>query len=300
MQTAPLLGAPWFSGPKPPLYAPEPRAAVSVRGDADAALVPDLVVDGATHGPLTVRAASVRGDSHRYHGEPRQDSLCVALLGEAEPARAGNPAPGLLLLAVADGVGSARRSHVGSQAVCRDLAEALDRHADELAQCVRDHDELALTALVNSALGTVGERLAQRAAAAGDRPEDYATTLRVLLVPLDPHVRGRGFFAVGDGGVALLREGRWYLDVDVPADAAPGGDGGGIIDTRTAALPTTRHTQARILGRRSPATCSCCAPTGCPPRSPATPGSASSWPTTGARTPTSPARSTTCGSSSTA
>ncbi|MGG8409522.1 protein phosphatase 2C domain-containing protein, partial [Streptomyces sp. 12297] len=206
----------------------------------------------ATHGPLTVRAASVRGDSHRYHGEPRQDSLCVALLGEAEPARAGNPAPGLLLLAVADGVGSARRSHVGSQAVCRDLAEALDRHADELAQCVRDHDELALTALVNSALGTVGERLAQRAAAAGHRPEDYATTLRVLLVPLDPHVRGRGFFAVGDGGAALLREGRWYLDVDVPADAAPGGDGGGIIDTRTAALPTTRHTQARILGPALP------------------------------------------------
>ncbi|MCX5153344.1 protein phosphatase 2C domain-containing protein [Streptomyces sp. NBC_00291] len=237
-----VLGDPPFSGPKPPLYAPGPGAPVGARADVDGAVLPDTVVDGATHGPLTVRAASVRGDSHRYHAEPRQDALVVARLGEPDEDT------GVLLLGVADGIGSAPRSHLGSQLVCREILRFLDEYAGELARALRARDEKTLTAVVNSAVGSVAESLVRAATTAGHRPGDYATTLRVLLVPLDPAVRHRALFTVGDGGAALLRDGTWYLDVVGAAD----GEGSGIIDTRTAALPTTRVAETHLFGPALP------------------------------------------------
>ncbi|MER6393108.1 protein phosphatase 2C domain-containing protein [Streptomyces sp. NPDC001523] len=237
-----VLGDPPFSGPKPPLYAPAPGEPVGARADVDGAVVPDTVVDGATHGPLTVRAASVRGDSHRYHAEPRQDAVVVARLGEPDEDT------GLLLLGVADGIGSAPRSHLGSQLVCREILRFLDEYAGELARALRTRDEKTLTAVVNSAAGSVAESLVRAATTAGHRPGDYATTLRVLLVPLDPAVRHRALFTVGDGGAALLRDGTWYLDVVGAAD----GEGAGIIDTRTAALPTTRVAETHLFGPALP------------------------------------------------
>ncbi|MFF3753494.1 PP2C family serine/threonine-protein phosphatase [Streptomyces sp. NPDC002018] len=234
-----MLGVPRHSGPRAPLYSPHPGRLPSVRDDLDGAVLPDMIVDGATHGHLTVRAASVRGDSHRYGGEPRQDALCVTRLGDDEN--------GLLLLAVADGVGSARRSHIGSNEVCRRIAYFLDQYTDELAAAVRAGDDKKLIALVNSALGSTAERLAQLAAQRGERPEAYATTLRGLLVPLDATVRNRGFFAVGDGGAALLRDGVWTVDVF-------GEESGGsaVIDTGTAALPGARYAAARVFGPAEP------------------------------------------------
>ncbi|MER5775886.1 protein phosphatase 2C domain-containing protein [Streptomyces sp. NPDC002039] len=237
-----VLGDPPFSGPKPPLYAPHPGAPVGARTDVDGAVLPDIVVDGATHGPLTVRAASVRGDSHRHHAEPRQDAVVVTRLGEPDEDT------GLLLLGVADGVGSVPRSHLGSHLVCREIVRFLDEYAGELVRSLRTRDEKALTAIVNSAVGSVAESLVRSATTAGHRPGDYATTLRVLLVPLDPAVRHRALFTVGDGGAALLRDGTWYLDV---VGAAEGG-GTGIIDTRTAALPTTRVAEAHLFGPARP------------------------------------------------
>ncbi|MCX5377981.1 PP2C family serine/threonine-protein phosphatase [Streptomyces sp. NBC_00091] len=231
------LGDPAFSGPKPPLYVPHPAAAVSARRDVDASVVPDVVLDGATHGPLTVRAASVRGDAHRYHAEPRQDSLVVARLGGADPS-------GLLLLGVADGVGSAPRSHLGSRMVCRDIVRFLDEYAEELSECLRTGNEKALTSMVSSAVGRVAAELERAAAGAGHQPADWATTLRVVLVPLDPLVRGRVLFTVGDGGTARLRGGVWEHDVVGRADDS---GAAGIIDTRTAALPSTRHAEVDLF-----------------------------------------------------
>ncbi|MGA4960186.1 protein phosphatase 2C domain-containing protein [Streptomyces lavendulocolor] len=239
----PVLGEPWHSGARPPTYPPRPGGLPGVRDDLDAAVVPDVVLDGATHGPLTVRAASVRGDSHRWECEPRQDALCVARLG------GGNPHDTLLLLAVADGVGSAPRSHVGSQTACRTVAGLLDTCAEQLVQAVRDGAGTMLTALVSSAVGRTAEALERLAAERGERPAAFSTTLRALLVPLDPGIRNRGFFAVGDGGLALLRDGAWDLDPVGRAPAEPGGD---VIDTRTAALPTARHAEAHVLGPAAP------------------------------------------------
>ncbi|MFE2301492.1 protein phosphatase 2C domain-containing protein [Streptomyces sp. NPDC059445] len=236
----PVLGAPPHSGPKPPLYAPEPRELPSVREDPTAALTPDMVVDGAGYGALTVRAASVRGDSHRYQGEPRQDSLAVVRLGAAGP-------DGLLLLAVADGVGSAARSHVGSQEACRLAALELDAVSADLVETLRTGDRPGFAALADTAVGRVATLLAHRAREHGDDPAAYATTLRALLVPLDPRVRTRGFLAVGDGGTALLRGGEWNLSLTDPEH-----DGDGMIDTRTAALPHGHRARALLLAPALP------------------------------------------------
>ncbi|MGW7317091.1 protein phosphatase 2C domain-containing protein [Streptomyces sp. NPDC054865] len=231
------LGDPLFSGSRPPLYVPHPGPPSAARPDVEAAAVPDTVLDGAAYGPLTVRAASVRGDAHRYHAEPRQDSLCVARLGDPDGTA------GLLLLAVADGVGSAARSHLGSALVCRETARLLDEYAEELSECLRAGNERSLNGLVNSAVGRIADRLVRTAEEAGHRPGDYATTLRVLLVPLDPAVRGRLLLTVGDGGTALLRDGVWQLDVVGDAQRP----GTGIIDTATAALPSTRHAEVDLV-----------------------------------------------------
>ncbi|MFE9878166.1 protein phosphatase 2C domain-containing protein [Streptomyces sp. NPDC005784] len=236
----PTLGAPRHSGPKPPLYAPEPLELPSVRQDPTAALTPDMVVDGAGYGALTVRAASVRGDSHRYQGEPRQDSLAVVRLGAPG-------ADGLLLLAVADGVGSAARSHVGSQEACRLAAMELDSVSAELAETLRAGDRPGFAVLADIAVGRVATLLAHRAREHGDDPAAYATTLRALLVPLDPRVRTRGFLAVGDGGTALLRAGEWNLSLTDPEH-----DGDGMIDTRTAALPHGHRARACLLAPALP------------------------------------------------
>lgn len=70
---------------------------------------PDTVVDGWSSGPLTVRAASLRGHFHRYNGAPRQDDMAVTLRDET----------GQLIVAVADGVSSASQSHIGSTIAVR-------------------------------------------------------------------------------------------------------------------------------------------------------------------------------------
>ncbi|MEU6773424.1 protein phosphatase 2C domain-containing protein [Streptomyces sp. NPDC046759] len=233
------LGVPPHSGSKPPLYPPEPAGTPAVRSDPSAALIPDMVVDGAAHGPLTVRAASVRGDSHRYQSEPRQDSLAVT--------RIGAPGDELLLLAVADGVGSAARSHVGSQQACQLAATSLDAMAEQLAAALRASDHAGFAELADRAVHRMATVLAHDAQQRGVDPAAYATTLRVLLVPLDPAVRIRGFLAVGDGGTALLREGRWYTEITEPDQPQHG-----MIDTRTAALPYSHTAQTVLVGPARP------------------------------------------------
>ncbi|WP_436738567.1 protein phosphatase 2C domain-containing protein [Streptomyces sp. BBFR102] len=232
---APELGDPWHGGPKPPLYRPVPQAAPSV-GSAgiEGAMVPDLVVDGAEHGALTVRAASVRGDSHRYQAEPRQDSVCVARIGSGESE--------LLVLGVADGVGSAPLSHLGSQKACAFAAGALDRVAAPLATAVAEGDLAGFRALARQAVAEVATLLRHEAERYGRQPAEFATTLRLLVVPLDPAVRFRGLLTLGDGGTALLREGRW----DLAAGGAEEEDAA-VIDTRTPALPTTREPAATLI-----------------------------------------------------
>ncbi|MFE1906460.1 protein phosphatase 2C domain-containing protein [Streptomyces gardneri] len=237
----PTLGVPAHSGRRPPSYPPVPQGRPRVSDDPTAAVLPDIVLDGAAYPPLTVRAASVRGDSHRYHGEPRQDSLGVSLLGE--------PGPGeLLMLAVADGVGSASLSHVGSSSVCRWAAWAFAHHAQELYEALAAGAAAHFAELATFVVERLADKLARNAKSRSHDPASHATTLRVLLVPRDPSIRTRGLLTVGDGGIALLRDGRWDLDPGGTSEASGAGDG--VIDTRTAALPLSRTAETRLLTTR--------------------------------------------------
>ncbi|GAA3293895.1 hypothetical protein GCM10020295_17000 [Streptomyces cinereospinus] len=82
-------------GSGPPTYDPEPTALPPADPDDLAALVADTVLDGAHCGACTLRAASVRGDSARYRGEPRRDALLTARFGTGDEA--------LVLVAMATG-----------------------------------------------------------------------------------------------------------------------------------------------------------------------------------------------------
>lgn len=225
--TGTLRGTPAHTGKRPPSYPPHPLWPPSVRdGDPFAAFSPAVLLDGAEVGRLTVRAASMRGDSHNWEGTCRQDAMTLA--------RIGPPEAEMLLLAVADGVGSAKYSHIGSYRATRQAAVHLDREAQNLYTALCDRDEPELRAIANKAVaGAVGDlRLGwQRTARDEERPyaeQDYATTLHVLLVPTDARIRQRVVFGVGDGGLFALRDGSWEHGNAV---------GDGVLDTRTEALP---------------------------------------------------------------
>ncbi|MFD4907838.1 protein phosphatase 2C domain-containing protein [Kitasatospora purpeofusca] len=210
-------------GRKAPAYPAEPTDIPTVRGgDLYGGLLPDTVVDGGRFGPVTVRAASVRGDSHRYAAECRQDASLVV--------RAG----GLLLVAVADGVGSQPHSHHGSNGIVRLLAKHVLPKADTLLDLLRTGAAADFAGLTGRLVAAAAEELAQEAERFGHPPKTWSTTLRALLVPADPAVPARGFLAVGDGGLLRLREDGWEnLDAD-----GDGGDGAGtLISTRTDCLP---------------------------------------------------------------
>ncbi|MCT2589412.1 protein phosphatase 2C domain-containing protein [Streptomyces sp. N2-109] len=248
-------GVPQHIGARPPSYPPAPSGAPSVNGgDWYGATLPDIELDGGSYGPLTVRGASVRGDAHRHLHECRQDALGVIRIGPtSSPATAtatDTTEDGLLLLAVADGVGSAPLSHRGSHGMVAMAAQCLDRVAGQLAAALRAEDAGALRTLVEDAVDLAAARL--RRTRPSERPEQYATTLRALLVPLDPEVRVRGFFAVGDGGLFRLRPDGWHsIRGGGPEDSHALHSAHGphpsydrstphsqdIIDTRTAALP---------------------------------------------------------------
>ncbi len=86
---------------------------------------PDTAVDGGTGHGLTVRAASVRGRAKRFHGKSREDDFCLL----------GSSARRALVVAVADGMGTARRSGLGAALVVRHAVEAVE---EQLAECTPD------------------------------------------------------------------------------------------------------------------------------------------------------------------
>ncbi|MFF4383130.1 cell division protein [Kitasatospora sp. NPDC001547] len=198
-------------GERPPTYGPEPTAVPEADPGALRALVPDTVLDGAQYGSSVLRAASVRGDSSRYRGEPRRDSLLVTRFGEG---------PDGLLLAVLGGFdrtgGTAEEEAVTAAAVaaatgdaCHQLAAAIGRSRAGLAADLRDgaRDRLRY-GLQRLATGAAAPLRALAPRAEGDDSPSPAS-LHCLMVSLDPEAGYRAAFGVGPGGLYLLRSGHW-------------------------------------------------------------------------------------------
>ncbi len=154
----------------------------------------DTVIDGWQSRSFVVRAASIRGYSHRYYGEPRQDDFAVM-------SRAGGDQ---LLVAVADGVSSAGQSHVGSTVAVRYGIKWL---SDRMGDPTEETDWEAF-------VGSTAWALVEHAAAVfgiGKTAEDteslMATTMICAVVDADP---GGGAvvhtIGVGDSGAWILSE----------------------------------------------------------------------------------------------
>ncbi|WP_307178319.1 protein phosphatase 2C domain-containing protein [Streptomyces africanus] len=188
-------------GSRPPTYDAEPTALPLADPDDLDDLVADTVLDGARYGACTLRAVSVRGDSARYRGEPRRDSLLTARFGTGERA--------LLLVAMATGARATPGAHRAAAEACHWIGRAVGRSHARLVEDIRAGRrgdlKSGLHRLTDRSLGKLRASAAER----GVDPEEYAAGLRCLLLPADPECRTRVFFGVGPGGLFRLRDGEW-------------------------------------------------------------------------------------------
>ena len=176
-----------------PLTVGEPAPAIDARLSAADPYRPDTVADGGEAFGLTARAASVRGLFKRYVGGPRQDDLCLRLHA---PTRT-------LIVAVADGVSSAPRSHLGAALAVRQAAATVARQLDGGAVEI-DWGEIFSQAAW-ALLEEHRRECADAHASVEDAAEALATTLAVA--------------AITEGEDAVGRD-------DRGEDAARGDDGG--------------------------------------------------------------------------
>ncbi|MEU1850630.1 protein phosphatase 2C domain-containing protein [Streptomyces sp. NPDC019990] len=201
-------------GSRPPTYDAEPTALPAADPDDLGDLVADTVLDGARYGACTLRAVSLRGDSARYRGEPRRDSLLTARFGAGEQA--------LLLVAMATGARATPWAHRAATEACHWIGRAVGRSHVRLVEDIRAGRrgdlKSGLHRLTDRSLG----RLRAGAAEQGIDPGGYAASLRCLLLSADPECRTRVFFGVGPGGLFRLRDGAWQ-DIEPRVVEAEGG-----------------------------------------------------------------------------
>ncbi|MFJ2829999.1 protein phosphatase 2C domain-containing protein [Streptomyces sp. NPDC087263] len=190
-----------YVGSGPPTYDAEPTSLPPADPDELDDLVADTVLDGARYGTSTLRAVSVRGDSARYRGEPRRDSLLTARFGTGEQA--------LVLVAMATGARATPGAHLAAAEACQWIGRAVGRSHARLAEDIRAARrgdlKSGLHRLTDRSLG----KLRASAAEQGIEPEEYTASLRCLLLPADPECRTRVFFGIGAGGLFRLRDGEW-------------------------------------------------------------------------------------------
>lgn len=204
-------------GPRPPTYDAEPTALPATDPYELDSLVPDTVLDGARYGTYTLRAASVRGDSARFRGEPRRDALLTVRFGTGDNA--------LVLVAVAGAARGAEGVRTAAADACRWIGEAVGRSHGRLSDDIRAGRRADLKSGLHRLTDRGYGRLRARAAELGLGPDAYTASLRCLLLSADPECRTRVFFGVGDGGLFRLRDGNWQdLEPAVPAPDRLAGD----------------------------------------------------------------------------
>ncbi|WP_455352116.1 protein phosphatase 2C domain-containing protein [Streptomyces sp. SYSU K217416] len=206
----PVVG---YVGGRPPTYDPEPTALPAAEPATLDDLVADTVLDGARYGTYTLRAVSLRGDSARYRGEPRRDSLLTARFGTGEAA--------LVLVALAGGARAAEGAQPAAADVCRWIGGAVGRSHARLSEDIRAGRRGDLKSGLHRLTDRSYGKLRARAAELGLEPGEYTATLRCLLLPADPECRTRVFFGIGAGGLFRLRDGAWQ-DIEPQVAEATG------------------------------------------------------------------------------
>ncbi|MCH6163259.1 protein phosphatase 2C domain-containing protein [Streptomyces marispadix] len=208
-------------GDRPPTYEAEPATFPAADAASLSELVPDTVLDGAHYGGLTLRAASLRGDSARHRGALRRDALLTARFGSGESA--------LLLVAVAAGGRAATGGHRAAREICQSIGSVVGRSHARLAEDIRADRRGALKSGLQRLTERCYGKLRAQAAALDMRPEEYTADLRCLLLSADPRCRTRVFFGAGAGGLFRLRSGQWQdIENDPGAEGLPGVQGGGL------------------------------------------------------------------------
>lgn len=187
----------------------------------------DVEVEYGQVGDLRVIAGSVRGQRHQHWGEPNQDAFAIA--------RNEN----VLVVAVADGVGSAQYSAYGSaymsQYVVDHLVRTLgvDQSGDEVEGEI-------LRAMEGASRGVRawqdGALFAPPVPSTDVDPADLSSTLTICVVPIaQDETGGRTVVCgyVGDSPCYVLATGGWQLVSARTKD-------GEIMDLATKALPASR------------------------------------------------------------
>ncbi|WP_340556784.1 protein phosphatase 2C domain-containing protein [Streptomyces sp. GSL17-111] len=226
--------SPRHVGDRPPTHGPEPSAWPEADPARLEQLAPDIELDAAGYGALTVRTVSLRGDFARFRGRPRHDALLTARFGTGDDA--------LLLLAVAGSDRGASSGQRAARTACHRIAEAVGRSHAGLLDDVRAGRRSALRSglgrLTGRGLGGPRRPVSdgnpdrtghadRTGGAEAEGTAERAAWLRCLLLPVDPRCRTRLFFGAGPGGLFRLRDGAWE-DIEPsaaagPAPSAPGG-----------------------------------------------------------------------------
>jgi serine/threonine protein phosphatase PrpC len=149
-------------------------------------------------GGWQLAAAQQRGTSHETTGEVCQDAYSLAMLS-----------PEVLIVAVADGAGSARYAQVGASLAASRAAMQL---CARLAERDFAFDEENLKNALREALTAAREALDAEAAAREARPHDLATTL-ILMVARPELI---AVSQIGDGASVIANEAGELIALTLP------------------------------------------------------------------------------------
>lgn len=182
---------------------------------------PDTVIDGWSNGVVTARGASLRGHVHRHNGAPRQDDFALHILPD-----------GRLIALVADGVSSAKQSHLGATMAVRQATHWLKTQAPAKTA---EFDWMALAreaayALINQAQAMLQ---LQDPPDVGTAEKEMATTLLCAVIePIGDSGLRASIVGVGDSGAWVLRDGKF-----TPVLGGKTADESGISSNAVAGLP---------------------------------------------------------------
>jgi serine/threonine protein phosphatase PrpC len=230
----PVSSAPtWTGGFTPYAVGDAGRAATLVRPvpDPQEWRQPDTVLDGVAvpdgsgRYAVELRAASVRGLSHRHYGKVRQDGYAFT----------GTPDGRHLVIAVSDGVSAASHAHRAAQAVCHNGCNLIVRQLEQLPPEKLDWGILAGTlahALVRNSARLAG--VEEGTMTPADAAVTHAATALFAVVDLKPEngLLPVQVFAIGDSSAWVLHGGTEWWPLQPVKNA-----GAVIASSRTGALP---------------------------------------------------------------